>query len=95
MTPLGRACKASGVAILLTGLVLPPAQAINGQQTQPASSSSPDPSPRALLNRYCVTCHSDALQTGGLTLAHLDIHHAGVDAVVRAREDQLLPFRPE
>jgi hypothetical protein len=83
--PLGRACKASGVAILLTGLILTPAHAINGQQSQPASIASPDPSPRGLLNRYCVTCHSDALKTGGLTLATVDIDHAGVDAEVWER----------
>jgi Protein of unknown function (DUF1592)/Protein of unknown function (DUF1588)/Protein of unknown function (DUF1587)/Protein of unknown function (DUF1595)/Protein of unknown function (DUF1585) len=77
--------KASGVAILLTGLVLTPAHAGVRQQAQPASSSSPDLSPRALLNRYCVTCHSDALKTGGLTLARIDIDHAGVDAEVWER----------
>jgi hypothetical protein len=82
--PLGRACKACGVAILLTGL-LTPAQAINGQQTQPPSSSSAGLSPRALLNRYCVTCHNDTLKTGGLTLATIDIEHAGVDAEVWER----------
>ena len=26
------------------------------------------PSPRAVLDRYCVTCHNDRLRTGGLTL---------------------------
>jgi hypothetical protein len=83
--PRRRAGKASGMAILLIGIVLTPAQAINGQQSQPAAISSPDPSPRALLNRYCVTCHSDALKTGGLTLARIDIDHAGVDAEVWER----------
>ena len=77
--------RASGVAILLTGLVLAPAHAGVRQQAQPASSSSPDLSPRALLNRYCVTCHSDALKTGGLTLARIDIDHASVDAEVWER----------
>jgi hypothetical protein len=72
-----------GVAILLAGLVLTPARLISGQQTQPAaSSSSPDASQRVLLNRYCVPCHSDALKTGGLTLAGIDIDHPGVDAEV-------------
>src|SRR5579862_7682448 len=28
---------------------------------------------RALLDRYCVSCHSDRLKTGGLTLQSLDL----------------------
>ena len=82
---LGRGCKASGVVMLLTGIVLTSAQASVRQQAQPASSSSADLSPRALVNRYCVTCHSDALKTGGLTLARIDPDHAGVDAEVWER----------
>jgi hypothetical protein len=82
---LGRGCKAGGVAMLLTGLVLTSVHASVRQQAQPASSSSADLSPRALLNRYCVTCHSDALKTGGLTLAVIDPDHAGVDAEVWER----------
>ena len=27
-----------------------------------------DPSPRAVLDRYCITCHNDRLRTGGLSL---------------------------
>jgi hypothetical protein len=68
----------------MTGLILTPAHAIRGQQAPPTSSSS-DPAPRALLNRYCVTCHNDALKTGGLTLERIDIDHAGVDAEVWER----------
>jgi mono/diheme cytochrome c family protein len=29
--------------------------------------------PRALLDKYCVTCHSDKLRTGGLSLQTLDL----------------------
>jgi mono/diheme cytochrome c family protein len=32
-------------------------------------------SQRALLDKYCVTCHSDKLQTGGLSLQGLDLGH--------------------
>jgi mono/diheme cytochrome c family protein len=27
----------------------------------------------ATINKYCVTCHSDRLKTGGLTLAGADL----------------------
>ncbi len=40
-----------------------------GAAVETASAQTPaGPSPRALLDRYCVTCHNDRLQTGGLTL---------------------------
>ena len=32
-------------------------------------------------SRYCVTCHSDRAQAGGLTLAGLDIEQPGTAAV--------------
>jgi Protein of unknown function (DUF1592)/Protein of unknown function (DUF1588)/Protein of unknown function (DUF1587)/Protein of unknown function (DUF1595)/Protein of unknown function (DUF1585) len=71
------------VAILLAGLVVTPP--ISGQQAPPAPGASPDLSRRALLNRYCVTCHNDAMKTGGLTLARIDIDHPDVNAEVWER----------
>jgi hypothetical protein len=66
--------------MLAAGLVFTPTIPISGQQGQPPGGS--DPSPRALLNQYCVTCHSDAAKTGGLTLARLDVDHPAADAEV-------------
>jgi len=40
-------------------------QAEPGQTTQTAAA--------AVLNTYCVTCHSDKARTGGLTLEHADV----------------------
>ena len=37
----------------------------------PTTAQTPD-SGRALLDRYCVTCHSDSLRTGGLSLEGVD-----------------------
>ena len=33
-----------------------------------SAQTEANPSPRAVFDRYCVTCHNDRLQTGGLTL---------------------------
>jgi hypothetical protein len=33
--------------------------------------------PRALLDRYCVTCHNEKLKTGGLTLDTMDVTSVG------------------
>ncbi|MEP7306876.1 MAG: DUF1592 domain-containing protein [Acidobacteriota bacterium] len=92
MTGSGRRCvskarRRSGsitwavrVLVFLTALVLTPGRPISGQQQGPGAS--PEASQRALINRYCVTCHSDALKTGGLTLAKVDVDHPAVDAEV-------------
>jgi hypothetical protein len=39
--------------------------------TQPAPTTATDPS--MVMNKYCVTCHSDRAKTGGLTLEHADL----------------------
>ena len=41
---------------------------------QPASGAEPQ---RALLDRYCVTCHNERLRTGGLALDTLDLSRVG------------------
>ena len=52
-----------GSALLVSGLML--ATTI-GQQR-------PESSQKAVITQYCVTCHSDKTQTGGLTLESLDV----------------------
>ena len=43
-----------------------------------AATPAADPSPqRALINKYCVTCHNAKLLTGGLALDKLDLQHLG------------------
>ena len=44
-----------------------------GEQPAPAAPASP----RALLDRYCVTCHNERLRTGGLALDALDVSRVG------------------
>ena len=52
----------------------------------PQQAASPAPSPaasqRALLNRYCVTCHNEKLKTAGLTLDTLDVEKVPEGAAV-------------
>src|SRR5438874_10489381 len=42
-----------------------------------ASGSPSIESPRAVLDKYCVTCHNTKLKTAGLTLDALDVDHVG------------------
>jgi hypothetical protein len=41
-----------------------------------------DPSYRAVLDKYCVTCHNQRLKTGGLTLDNRDLAKVPADAEV-------------
>jgi len=47
-----------------------------GSAPSPASSEKP----RALLDRYCVTCHNDRLKTANLSLQELDLTKAAEQA---------------
>ena len=57
------------------GVQQPPAQAA----ARVRSTVAPD---RALLDRYCVGCHSERLKTGGLVLENLNLAHAGSHAEI-------------
>ena len=54
-----------------TLLVLLAAVAAQPLPAQPATAAATQ---RALLDKYCVTCHSDKARTGGLTLQTLDLN---------------------
>ena len=63
---------------------LPPGAAhpLYAANPQPLAATAPAPTPssaphRALLDRYCVTCHNDRLQTADLALDNLDLEHVG------------------
>jgi Protein of unknown function (DUF1592)/Protein of unknown function (DUF1585)/Protein of unknown function (DUF1587)/Protein of unknown function (DUF1595)/Protein of unknown function (DUF1588)/Planctomycete cytochrome C len=60
------------------------------------AASAPDSSPRAILNHYCVTCHNQRLNTGGLSLESLDPANASAHAetwekVIRKLQARLMP----
>jgi mono/diheme cytochrome c family protein len=82
----------AGWIALLSGVAGYPQAA--GQQQDTARQSLT--SQRALLNRYCVTCHNERLKTAGLTLDTLDVTkvsaHADVwEKVVRKLRGGLMP----
>jgi hypothetical protein len=55
-------------------------------KTRPSSPGSPAVSPqRALLNKYCVTCHNQKLKTAGLMLDTMDVEDIGRGAEVWER----------
>ena len=66
---------------------------------QPAVSAQGASADQAVIERYCVTCHNDRLETGGLSLQGLDVSdvaaHRGVwEKVVRKLRAGAMPPRP-
>ena len=64
---------------------------VPGAQTDPAPSDH-----RALIGRYCVTCHNERLQTAGLNLDGLDVTQVGEhpevwEKVVRKLRTGMMP----
>jgi len=47
-----------------------------------AWQQAPAPAQRALVNQYCVTCHSDELKTADLSLEGLDTARVGDNAAI-------------
>ena len=59
-----------GLAVLCFGVG-------TGAAQTPATQGADE---RALLDRYCVTCHNDRILTAGLSLQSLDLEHVGENA---------------
>ena len=57
-----------------TSIAASPVHARTQSQTQPGS---PAAAQRALVNRYCVTCHNQRAKAGGLALDDLDVANVG------------------
>jgi hypothetical protein len=63
-------CAAVYVDAARTSLVQPPS----------TTTAQTPASPRAVLDRYCVTCHNARLKRGDLVLEGLDVEHVGSNA---------------
>ena len=50
---------------------------VSRAEAQSASSSTEVPEARAVLDRYCVSCHNDRSRQAGLTLQTIDTDHIG------------------
>ena len=64
-------------ATACAGLFPVPAAAQSAAAEAPAAVPAPAAEGRQLMNRYCVTCHNERLETAGLNLAGLDVAHVG------------------
>ncbi len=58
---------------------------------QPSSPAAPSATQfRAVLNRYCVTCHNEKLKTAGLMLDKLDVENISVGAEVWEKWEKVI-----
>ncbi len=90
-----------GAALIgVCALVLPePSSAAAPSSAEQSAAGTPTPVPaehRALLDRYCVTCHNDRLQTGGLSFKADGFHDVGGDTeawerVIRKLRSRTMP----
>ena len=93
---------AGGCGLVLAGLwglglqAAVPAGAGSRAAQGPAAAASPAATQRALLDRYCITCHNERLNTGGLALDRLDPADVGAaparwEAVVQKLRGGMMP----
>ena len=75
----GRGVVSAGLATaLVAGLAAVPAAAQSAGEPAPAATAvSPATDSQQLLNRYCITCHNERLETAGLDLEAFDVAHVG------------------
>ena len=77
-----RWCAIFGL-LLAAWLVLPSPVSANQTLSPPPQVSPSGPPPlRPVLNQYCVVCHNERLQTGGLSLETMDAVHVSEGAEV-------------
>jgi hypothetical protein len=100
-----RVLSGAVLAVALVGgvyLQVPHAQASLGAASgkpaaaQPITASAAATSGRPLVDRYCVSCHSDKLKTGGLSLEKIELADAAanpevLEKVVRKLRTGLMP----
>ncbi len=72
-------------SLVVAGLTLAPTTSTTVAQTAPARTAPPTGAPAAVVDQYCVRCHSARLRTGGLVLENLDPAHPGPNADIWER----------
>ena len=61
--------------MLLAGFAIFVGNSVNLRAVPPQASAAPASAQRALLDKYCVTCHNEKTRTAGLMLDKMDVEH--------------------
>ena len=67
-------------ALWLTVSALSFPEAAGQAPARPVDVGAPGPEQRAVVDRYCVTCHSSRAKTGGLMLDKIDLADVAANA---------------
>ena len=75
------------LVLTLAAWLVPPLPVLANQTPSPPPqvSLSGPPQLRPIVNQYCVSCHSDSLRTGGLSLETMDAVHVSEGAEIWER----------
>jgi mono/diheme cytochrome c family protein len=79
------------VLVVVAAMATPSAYAAVSQELGVGAASSEPAKYRAILDKYCVTCHNERLKTGGLLLDKADLAH--VPAAAETWEKVILKLR--
>src|SRR5580693_1071029 len=72
-----RYLRVDGARLTDAWVKAPPAQTVNGPAPLSSAARAAAISDRAVLDRYCVTCHNQTRKTAGLMLDMLDLERVG------------------
>jgi hypothetical protein len=75
-------CLAASIYLHAAPPLTAPISNSQGGATGSRSSVPTAPPTRELVDKYCITCHSEKLKTGNLVLEGRDMSHVGADAEV-------------
>ena len=84
---IGVVCAGLALTVVVGLPAASSAQQPAARAEAPPATAAAAPAPsaaagRRLLDRYCLTCHNERLETAGLSLEALDIAHVAADAAV-------------
>jgi mono/diheme cytochrome c family protein len=78
--------RVSSITLVVAGSLSSPASArIAAVPAQTAATAATVPSPKAVLDTYCITCHNQRLATAGLSFDALDVTRPDADAATWER----------
>ncbi len=77
MLPAGALLLGLGLSVAADAHAQEPAEAPAAAELSPSASAA-----RELLDRYCVACHSERLETAGLSLEDIDVAHVPAEAEI-------------
>src|SRR6185295_9725376 len=72
--------RRASIPALVAGCALASAAGVQTAPPQPAPATVAAAAPRAVVDKYCVSCHNQRLRTAGLALDGLDLDAPGANA---------------